>query len=157
MQLLEVITLGNKLMQQHGLTQRGWVFELDNAKRRFGVCSYRKRKISISRVLASLNDVLTVKDTILHEIAHALVGGGHGHNQIWKNKCIEIGAKPNRCYSHDDVFTPKLRYHATCEGCNKDYYKAKKPAALTSYSCKCQINLPWSLKKKLRFKDTLGV
>ncbi len=153
MQLSDVISLGNQLMQQHGLIQRGWVFELDNAKRRFGVCSYRQRSISISRPLASLNDELKVKDTILHEIAHALVGGGHGHNHIWKNKCIEIGAKPERCYSSDETCTPKLRYYAICEPCGKEHQKAKRVDPLISRACKCQKNLPWGKKKTLTYKD----
>jgi len=33
-----------------------------------------------------------VRDTLLHEIAHALVGTAHGHDEVWKAKCLEIGA-----------------------------------------------------------------
>lgn len=154
MQLLEVITLGNQLMREHGLTQRGWIFELDDAKRRFGLCSYRNRTISISRSLASLNDELKVKDTILHEIAHALVGGGHGHNDIWKKKCVEIGAKPERCYSSNETCTPKLRYYAICEPCGAVHQRTKRADHLLGkVACKCQKNIPWSKKKTLTFKD----
>lgn len=43
-----------------------------------------------------------IRDTILHEIAHALVGPNHCHDLVWKAKCLEIGATPRRCgASHD--------------------------------------------------------
>ena len=35
-----------------------------------------------------------VLDTILHEIAHALVGSHHKHDAVWKAKCKEIGCDP---------------------------------------------------------------
>lgn len=40
-----------------------------------------------------------IKDTILHEIAHALVGvkvcTHHSHDKIWKESCLSIGAMPS--------------------------------------------------------------
>ena len=36
-------------------------------------------------------DFFKIKNTILHEISHAIVGKNHGHDDIWKNKAIEIG------------------------------------------------------------------
>lgn len=153
MQLSNVLSLGNQLMKQHGLTSLGWGFELDNAKRRFGVCRHRNRTISISKHLATLNDEAKVKDTILHEIAHALVGPNHGHDHVWKRKCIEIGAKPERCYSTDETNTPTLRYVAKCEACGKEHQKVKRPQPLSKYACRCQSHLPWSNRKILNYKD----
>jgi len=60
------------LMQQHGLV--GWTFKFDHARRRFGCCNFTRRTISLSRPLTFLNDDAEVRDTILHEIAHALAG-----------------------------------------------------------------------------------
>lgn len=37
-----------------------------------------------------------VRDTVLHEVAHALVGPGKGHGDEWKAKCVEVGAAPKR-------------------------------------------------------------
>jgi predicted SprT family Zn-dependent metalloprotease len=103
--------------------------------------------------LAALNDEAKVKDTILHEIAHALVGAGHGHNHVWKRKCIEIGAKPERCYSSKEVETPKLRYYVICEGCGVEHQRAKRVNPLQRRACKCQSHLPWDKKKILTYKD----
>lgn len=37
-----------------------------------------------------------IKDTVLHEIAHAIAGGQHHHDNYWKACCQKIGAKPSR-------------------------------------------------------------
>ena len=52
----------------------GYSFKFDNAKRRFGQCSYTDKRISLSKPLASnnLDNFFQINDTILHEIAHAL-------------------------------------------------------------------------------------
>lgn len=104
-------------MRKHGLTQRGWYGELDNAKRRFGQCRHGENVISLSSHLARLNSREQVLDTILHEIAHALVGPGHGHDAIWRRKCIEIGANPSRCYDANEVVKPPAKYVGTCPSC----------------------------------------
>lgn len=35
-----------------------------------------------------------IKDTVLHEIAHAIVGGKHHHDCVWKACCNKIGCSP---------------------------------------------------------------
>jgi predicted SprT family Zn-dependent metalloprotease len=106
-------------------------------KKRFGVCKYRRLNsgyaptgtIGLSRLLVEVNDVIQVTDTILHEIAHALtLGDGHGY--AWKRKCIEIGAKPERCYTNKDTVSPTMRYQAICGGCNAVYQKTRQPKAI---------------------------
>ena len=34
-----------------------------------------------------------IKNTILHQIAHLLVGVDNGHNEIWQEKAKELGVK----------------------------------------------------------------
>jgi hypothetical protein len=36
-------------------------------------------------------------DTILHEIAHALVGARHGHDRVWRATALRIGCSGTRC------------------------------------------------------------
>ena len=43
-----------------------------------------------------------VRDTLLHEVAHAIAGHTAGHGPAWKAVCVEIGAKPERCVSLTD-------------------------------------------------------
>jgi predicted SprT family Zn-dependent metalloprotease len=152
MNLLQAQELAKQLMTQHGLTQQGWRFEFDYAKRRFGVCKYGPKVIGLSRPLTDANDVLRVKDTILHEIAHALVGVGHGHDSVWKRKCVEIGAKPERCFTGEDTNLIAGKYRAVCGGCGKTHSRHKKVPRGRRYACVCQNNIrDWSKKKVLEF------
>jgi len=89
-------------MERWGLV--GWRFVIDvRPKRRLGQCRYRSREVAVSEyhMLGSVDWL--VEDTILHEIAHALVGQGHGHDGVWKAKCKEIGARPERCKDGEEL------------------------------------------------------
>lgn len=92
-------TLARQLMDQHGLA--GWSFAWDRARRRFGSCNAHRRRITLSMYLTRLNDEAEVRDTILHEVAHALAPGD-GHGRRWKAACQRVGARPERCYREAD-------------------------------------------------------
>src|SRR4051794_40057748 len=81
-------------MTQHGL--HGWSFAFNRRKRAMGLCRYSRKTIELSIYLVDRNGFEEILDTILHEIAHALVGPCHGHDAVWKAKCREVGAKPQR-------------------------------------------------------------
>jgi predicted SprT family Zn-dependent metalloprotease len=107
-------------MQRHGLIDAGWRFRFDHARRRFGACRYGEKAITLSRPLALLNAEPEVRDTLLHEIAHALCPAD-GHGSKWKAKCREIGARPARCYTEQTVVSPPraaARYLFGCRACN---------------------------------------
>ena len=36
-------------------------------------------------------------DTLLHEIAHAIVGPGHAHDAVWQTAARRIDCKAKRC------------------------------------------------------------
>jgi predicted SprT family Zn-dependent metalloprotease len=123
--------LALRLMREHGFGGSGWTVGFDYAKRRFGYCSYTDKRISLSSYLVEMNDEAQVRDTILHEIAHALTPGAK-HGWRWKQKCVEIGADPTRCFDDDQVNMPDVakrlkRWEATCEHCGLVHYRARLP------------------------------
>ena len=130
MELKNTRELAESLMKLHGL--RNWKFEFDSAKRRFGCCSYSDRTISLSRHLVLINSEDCVKETILHEIAHALTPG-HGHDKVWKRKAIEIGSNGKRCYSSEDTNVITGNYIAVCPGCNQTHRRFR----LSKYNTSC--------------------
>ena len=56
-------------------------------------------EISLSRHYVRHAEEAHIRDTILHEIAHALVGPRHGHDAVWRRKAREIGCTANRCHT----------------------------------------------------------
>ena len=136
MELYNAETLAISLMSQHGLIADGWRFEWDRGLRRFGCCHYGSKKITLSAHIARLNDEANIRDTILHEMAHALVGRGHHHNYVWKAKCREIGANPERCYDGNEVTAPVARYVAHCPDCGKVFFQHRLGKKSNNHFCK---------------------
>lgn len=135
---LRARALAVQLMGQHGL--HGWQFAFNDNVRRAGVCRYphlgQPGRIELSVHYCERNGEAEVRDTILHEIAHALVGRGHGHGKVWKAKCVEIGARPERCYDSAKVDMPKGKWRATCPGCGQKFHKHRRPRTLTGWNCR---------------------
>jgi SprT-like family protein len=68
-------------MDQYELQRWSLVFR--QARSSFGICDGRQKRITISAPLTLLNDIDEVRNTILHEIAHALTTD-RGHGRLWK-------------------------------------------------------------------------
>jgi len=98
MELSGVRLLADRLLNKHELLEKGWRFSFDRAKRRAGSCKFSKKEITLAKAYAEQEDFKEIKNTILHEIAHALVGPRHGHNKIWRQKALEIGCDAERCH-----------------------------------------------------------
>lgn len=94
MEIPEVLALAHSLMVEHGVGD--WELTLDRARKRAGLTDYTRRRISLSRALMELYDEAEVRETILHEIAHARVGAGHAHDTVWRAEAIRIGASGRR-------------------------------------------------------------
>jgi len=135
--LEEAQKLAIELMDKHGLLDLRWYFKFDNAVRRFGCCKHRLKTITLSKKLVALNDEAQVRDTILHEIAHALVGPGHGHDYIWKAKALAIGCNGERCYSSKTVTQPEAKYKAVCTKCGHVHKRNRRPRKKTSCGVCC--------------------
>lgn len=95
MNLGEAFAMAEELVREHGL--RGWRVEFDSAKRRAGVCRFHHRVIGLSAPITRVHSEEEVRDTVLHEIAHALVGPRHGHDPVWQEAARRIGSSGRRC------------------------------------------------------------
>lgn len=125
MTLSDVVDLAYELLLKHNLPD--WKFAWDRAFRRAGCCDYRRKTITLSKhyVLLNADKPADIKNTLLHEIAHALAPG-HGHNYYWKKVCCQIGARPERCYDSSRIVMPQGKYQATCPTCGKKFYRHRK-------------------------------
>ena len=100
------LELASCLMNEHGLA--GWRVKLDHARRRAGQCDFAAQTISLSRHYVRHGETDHIRDTILHEIAHALVGPKHGHDAVWRRKAREIGCTATRCHTLTFATAPWL-------------------------------------------------
>ncbi len=130
MNLRDAKALTEAYLEHFGLN--GWRFEFDRSIKRFGACFHLQKKITLSERLVLANSENIVEQTILHEIAHALVGEGHGHDWVWQAKARELGCSGNRCYG-DEVTRAESRYLAVCPNCQASIPKNRKPTKL--YAC----------------------
>jgi hypothetical protein len=108
------------LMNEHGLTDNGWVFGFHNSIKILGLCKHKEQRISLSTQYVEANDAEDIEQTMLHEIAHALLPGrrkngtSYGHGPEWDRLAKSIG------------HTGGIRREA------KKYMQAEPPIGLTT-------------------------
>lgn len=120
----------------------GWSFGWDNAKRRCGCCHYGDRQVRLSRHYVRLNTPADIRRTTLHEVAHALVGPGHGHKLAWRCMALALGIPAETCNGRATM--PKGRWTATCR-CNVTHTMHRKPKRLEGWVCRrCRSKITWA-------------
>lgn len=147
------------LMIQHGLKR--WSFATEASPSRLGCCSYRNKTIYVNIHHLEKASDKSYSDTILHEIAHALVGPGHGHDATWRALCIKIGGSGARCGKCSNEESAALngaaKWKASCSKCNKDFYKHRTPSSgLTGWKCFCKTPISWSRVKHVSNVELLN-
>ena len=110
--LVSTAEQADKLIAKHNLHE--WRFKFDNARKRAGCCLYKEQLITMSQQFCLNAEDSEITDTILHEIAHALVGHQHGHNTVWQAKAREIGCSASRTH---DLEVSEPRYIVSCKNC----------------------------------------
>lgn len=147
--LTETKRLAEIFFDLYGLSH--WTFEFDYAKTRFGKCDYTRKIISLSKHFVEINTELEVRDTILHEIAHALCGPRSGHGKKWQHKMIELGANPRRCFTAEEVVMPKMKYTVVCSSCDIRLQRSRKTKIACKSCCIKKNNGRFSQKFLLEF------
>jgi len=103
--------------------------------RRFGLCNHNERTISLSWHLVGMNDEDSVRDTILHEVAHALAGPGAGHSQRWKMMARQLGCSARRCYDSRRIAAPPARFMGACPSCGVTVLRSRRKQIACSRCC----------------------
>lgn len=126
----EIETEAEMLISKHGL--RSWRFGFDQASRRGGRCAFDRQEISLSEQFAVAASHDEVTDTILHEIAHALVGPKHAHDAVWKAAAQRIGCSGR--VTHDVDFS-SARWIMTCMTCGWRVPRMRRRKGLFCRDC----------------------
>lgn len=133
----------------HKMSELGWRFNFDEAKKRLGCCNHNKKLITFSLPYVMINEVEHMEDTVLHEIAHALVGPFHQHDWMWRCKANMIGAIPRACSSDPRIKEPPGPYMMKCN-CRTHYFhrhtvlKNRYTCIHCRKSCQPYVNMEYS-------------
>lgn len=115
----EATRMTRDILTEHGLGH--WKIVFDNKARTAGWCNHGITTIGYSKKLLAARPYMDSRNTVLHELAHALVGPRHGHNVIWQRKCLELGGDGKQ--KHNFV-NPEAPWMARCEhGCVCDFHR----------------------------------
>ncbi len=152
-----IASYAEQWLQELGLD--GWTFAWDRAVRRLGSCDGGKKRITLSKHFALHyigRDAQTqhiITDTLLHELAHALVWQRHkirGHDVIWRHYCALLGIPNERSCTNCESFDQSpARYELIIQATGE---------VIRSYSRKPRIT-PARLKKSYipgRKDETMG-
>lgn len=137
MDIKDVEVLARQLMEEHGLREWKWSLKFIRSHSVAGLCYTHlwspKPHLSRGRIELSIDfmeafDEFHVRDTILHEIAHALTKTEYGvyqsgrrkgqkyrivHGEAWKATAKRIGCTGERCVSLEAP-RPKAKYRLVC-------------------------------------------
>lgn len=115
----QVEHLARSLIAQHlGHRVPPWTFRWNRRKSAIGVCNYRYRRIEFSEQYLHLPDE-EVRDTVLHEIAHALAGSDAKHGPRWQYVARQIGAKAERVRNLPLDQGPLPQWVTVCDQCSR--------------------------------------
>ncbi len=132
MELFDAQRLAQSLMRKFRLS--GWTYATNKRKKTLGLCFSQLKRIELSINFIAHNPKSIVQETILHEIAHALVGTEHGHDEVWKSKAEQIGAQPSR--TTRNVTMPPGKWQATCGGCGVLFNRYRRPKYPLGNNCR---------------------
>jgi len=88
----------NRLLGRHADRLADWRFGFDDGQRRAGACFPQRRLVTVSRQFALEAPWEEVRDTVIHEVAHALTPG-QGHGPAWRAAARDLGGSARRTHS----------------------------------------------------------
>lgn len=156
MNLVEYREFAYEELEKWGLLEKGWTFVLSQAVVVAGFCDPSAKVIKLSQPIAEVETEAFNKDTILHEIAHALAGCHQAHNYVWKRWAVKVGCDPTATYKDRDAID-KLQLSKTkyvmCYGTKIVQTYLRKPNKRTILN----IKEYWATGHKTETKGKLSI
>ena len=112
------------LLEEAGLDMsypNGWTLDVRDFRSKWGVCRYKTKTIALASFLVDELSKSEIRETVLHEAAHALVGFQHKHDAVWKAMARKLGLQNPRRGSKKTRRIP-FRMKATCKSKHGVHY-----------------------------------
>jgi predicted SprT family Zn-dependent metalloprotease len=141
-----------------------WSLRFSNHTVMAGVCYMQKKQIALSKYYVENNPEVEVRNTMLHEIAHAISPSCEHHGYVWRKNFKDLlikfkqPIKVSRCYNSQEVKMPKGKYKITCEICNatwSQHHQTKK--IRNAFANKGYMLNRWHKDCGMKSKDKLKV
>ncbi len=132
MEIEQLLAEGRRLLDAEGLT--GWIVRVGDCGSCLGLCLYREQVVVVDEFYALHNPDEAVRDTLRHEVAHALTPG-HCHGPAWRAAAARLGCVPRAC-SKNVVVKPG-RYQALCPGCRYLHQRTRLRRGSCYYCLRC--------------------
>ncbi|GAA3594465.1 SprT-like domain-containing protein [Agrococcus terreus] len=120
-----------------------WSFGFDRAVKRAGLTDFTARRITVSKHLAARWDDDEVHQTLLHEVAHAMVGPGEGHGRRWLRTARELGYVGGRTHQ-GEIAAERAGWVGRCPG-GHEHVRFRAPRG--RYACRpCSKGAPQAVE-----------
>lgn len=107
----QIYDMARILFRDHKLDEEGWTFIIQDKseKDHFGYTDFCSKIIEVYRQSINNRIERNIRELLLHEIAHALVGHGE-HDLEWWDKYTDIGGKG--VWIEPDAKIKRIEVHA---------------------------------------------
>jgi hypothetical protein len=126
--------IAEEMMTEH--LDSSWTFGFSTTRKYAGICNHESRTIVLARWHALLSDEYSIRNTMQHEIAHALIPyvwrepRREDHGKRWQEIAQSLGC--NLYWTFDGYLVAPWR--AECEFGHKFYWVAR-PDRIDDWSC----------------------
>lgn len=136
-----------ELLARHlntGAPATWWRFRFETATARAGICRYKTRTIALSVSYVLRAPWSDIRDTLLHEIAHAIVGPTHAHDAVWQTAARRIGCTAKRCSTVNHTMK---RWLGECPRCRDRWFRQRLTPKMRKRSIcpRCRSPIAWRI------------
>lgn len=128
-----------ELMQANGLGS--WKIDINNKRSSLAETYYRTQTIMFSKHFVLVSSQEQFVGVTYHEIAHAILGKGHGHDKEFKDLCAKISPNADYAQRSVDIGNPIRKFILECPDCG---YSGSTNSKKTRYCANC-----WKEKKEM--------
>ena len=145
MEMSDAKVLGDSYLK--GFKLDNWKIKFQNKYHILATCYHAPAQvIKLSKWYVKSNSSNEISKTLLHEIAHALVGSGLGHGNTWSEKAKEIGIINPSAHRDESTFNrPESNYTGKCNCPTK--FKGQKKRKSNGFCSVCFMPIVWTCTK----------